>query len=31
MICALLLFQTTSFARPIDLISPWHDIQTRPA
>jgi aryl sulfotransferase len=30
MICALVLFQTTSFDRPLDLISPWLDMQTRP-
>ena len=29
MICALLLFQTTTFDRPLDLISPWLDMQTR--
>jgi aryl sulfotransferase len=29
MICALLIFQTTTFDRPLDLISPWLDMQTR--
>jgi aryl sulfotransferase len=29
MICALLVFQTTSFDRSLDLISPWLDMLTR--
>jgi hypothetical protein len=29
MICALLIFQTTTFDRSLDLISPWLDMQTR--
>ena len=29
MICALLVFQTTTFDRPLDLISPWLDMLTR--
>jgi aryl sulfotransferase len=29
MICALLVFQTTTFDRSLDLISPWLDMQTR--
>jgi hypothetical protein len=29
MICALLVFQTTTFDRTLDLISPWLDMQTR--
>jgi aryl sulfotransferase len=29
MICALLLFQTTTFDRSLDLISPWLDMLTR--
>ena len=29
MICALLVFRTTTFDRPLDLISPWLDMQTR--
>jgi len=30
MICALILLQTTSFDQPVDIISPWLDMQTRP-
>src|SRR6267143_6116526 len=30
MICALLIFQTPAFDRPLDLISPWFDMLTRP-
>jgi hypothetical protein len=30
MICALLIFQTTSFERPLGVISPWLDMLTRP-
>ena len=29
MICALLIFQTPTFAAPLDLISPWLDMLTR--
>jgi hypothetical protein len=29
MICALLVFQRTTFDRPLDLISPWLEMQTR--
>lgn len=29
MICALLIFQRTTFDRSLDLISPWLDMQTR--
>jgi len=29
MICALLVFQTPTFDRSLDLISPWLDMQTR--
>jgi aryl sulfotransferase len=29
MICALLVFQTTTFEQPLDLISPWLDMLTR--
>src|SRR5438105_3095491 len=29
MICALLIFQRTTFYRPLDLMSPWLDMQTR--
>ena len=29
MICALLVFQTTDFYQPLDLISPWLDMLTR--
>ena len=29
MICALLIFQTPTFDRTLDLISPWLDMQTR--
>jgi aryl sulfotransferase len=29
MICALLIFQRSSFDRSLDLISPWLDMQTR--
>ncbi|MGH9022020.1 MAG: sulfotransferase domain-containing protein, partial [Acidimicrobiia bacterium] len=29
MICALLVFQTPELDRPLDLIAPWVDIQTR--
>jgi aryl sulfotransferase len=29
MICALLIFQSPTFDRPLDLISPWLDMQTR--
>ena len=29
MICALLVFQTTTFDEPLDLISPWLDMLTR--
>ncbi len=29
MICALLIFQTPTFDRPLDLISPWVDMLTR--
>ena len=29
MICALLIFQRTTFDRPLGLISPWLDMQTR--
>jgi aryl sulfotransferase len=29
MICALLIFQTSEFDRPLDVISPWVDMQTR--
>jgi hypothetical protein len=29
MICALLIFQTTTFDRPLDVISPWMDMMTR--
>jgi aryl sulfotransferase len=29
MICALLVFQTTTFDRGLDLISPWLDMLTR--
>jgi len=29
MICALLIFQTPTFDRSLDLISPWLDMQTR--
>jgi hypothetical protein len=29
MICALLIFQRTTFARSLDVISPWLDMQTR--
>jgi len=29
MICALLIFQRTTFDRSLDLISPWVDMQTR--
>ena len=29
MICALLVFQTTTFDQPLDLISPWLDMLTR--
>jgi hypothetical protein len=29
MICALLIFQRTTFDRALDLISPWLDMQTR--
>ena len=29
MICALLVFQTTTFEKPLDLISPWLDMLTR--
>ena len=29
MICALLVFQTPTFDRPLDLISPWLDMLTR--
>lgn len=30
MICALLVFQTPELDRPLDLISPWLDMQLRP-
>jgi hypothetical protein len=30
MICGLLIFQTTEFYRPLDLISPWFDVLFRP-
>lgn len=30
MLCALLLFDTTEFDRPLARISPWLDMQTRP-
>ena len=30
MMCALLIFQTTTFDRNLDLISPWLDMLTRP-
>ena len=30
MICALLVFQTTTFDRPLSRISPWFDMLTRP-
>jgi hypothetical protein len=30
MICALLIFQTTTFDRPLSEISPWLDMLTRP-
>jgi hypothetical protein len=30
MICALLIFQTPTFGRSLDLISPWLDMLTRP-
>jgi hypothetical protein len=30
MICALLVFQTSELDRPLDIISPWLDMQTRP-
>ena len=30
MICALLVFQTPDLDRPLDIISPWLDMQTRP-
>ncbi len=30
MICALLIFQTPAFARPLGLLSPWLDMLTRP-
>ena len=30
MICALLIFQTPTFDRSLDLISPWLDMLTRP-
>ncbi len=30
MMCALLIFQTTTFDRSLDLISPWLDMLTRP-
>lgn len=30
MICALLIFQTTTFDRPLSRISPWFDMLTRP-
>src|SRR5712672_1576937 len=30
MICALLIFQSTAFARPLSRISPWLDMRTRP-
>ncbi|MDQ1489899.1 MAG: aryl sulfotransferase [Actinomycetota bacterium] len=30
MICALLIFQTPDFGRPLDLISPWLEMLTRP-
>ncbi len=30
MICALLIFQTTTFDRPLSRISPWLDMLTRP-
>jgi hypothetical protein len=30
MICGLLIFQTPEFDRPLDLISPWLDMLTRP-
>jgi aryl sulfotransferase len=30
MICALLIFQTTTFDRPLSQISPWLDMLTRP-
>lgn len=29
MVCALLVFQSTTFDQPLDLISPWLDMQTR--
>jgi hypothetical protein len=29
MICALLVFQRTTFDRPLDLMSPWLEMQTR--
>jgi hypothetical protein len=29
MICALLIFQRTTFDRPLDLISPWLEMETR--
>jgi hypothetical protein len=29
MICALLVFQTAELERPLDIISPWLDMQTR--
>ena len=29
MICALLIFQTTTFDRPLDVLSPWVDMLTR--
>ena len=30
MICALLIFRTPAFDRPLDLISPWLEMLTRP-
>jgi hypothetical protein len=30
MICALLIFQTTTFDRPLSRITPWLDMRTRP-
>jgi aryl sulfotransferase len=30
MICGLLIFQTTEFYRPLDVISPWLDVLFRP-
>jgi hypothetical protein len=31
MICALLVFQTPDLPAPLDLLSPWLDMQTRPS